>query len=41
MLYYMWTSLVFDYAPLQVIIYFHHKSFKHDTRVDNQMSVTN
>ena len=31
-LYYQWTSLVFDFAPLSVIIYFHHKSFKNDFR---------
>lgn len=31
-LYYLWTSLLFDFAPIIVIIYFHHKSFKKDTR---------
>ena len=29
-LYYLWTSLLFDFAPLSVIIYFHHQSFKND-----------
>ena len=31
-LYYIYSSLLFDFAPLSVIIYFHHKSFKNDTR---------
>ena len=31
-LYYMYSSLMFDFAPLAVIIYFHHMSFKNDNR---------
>ena len=26
-IYYMWTSLFFDLAPIGVIVYFHHRSF--------------
>ena len=28
--FYVWISCVFDFMPLSVIIYFHHKSFRHD-----------
>ena len=31
-LYYMYSSLLFDFAPLSVIIYFHHRSFRGDSR---------
>ena len=32
----MYSSLLFDFAPLAVIIYFHHMSFKNDFRKMNQ-----
>ena len=35
-LYYGYSSLLFDFAPIAVIIYFHHKSFKNDIRSRSQ-----
>ena len=29
LIYYGWTSLLFDFFPLGIIAYFHHNSFKH------------
>ena len=26
--YYLWTSLLFDFAPLGIIVFFHHRSFR-------------
>ena len=31
--YYLWTSLIFDLAPIGVIIYFHHRSFRLDMKL--------
>ncbi len=32
--YYLWTSLIFDFLPLFIIVYFHHKSFRHQDKMD-------
>lgn len=29
-IYYMWLNVLFDFAPIMVIIYFHHRSFRFD-----------
>ena len=29
-IYYMWGNVFFDFAPIMVIIYFHHRSFRFD-----------
>ena len=28
---YLWLSVLWDFMPLFVIVYFHHKSFRHDS----------
>lgn len=32
--YYLWTSLIFDLLPLYIIVYFHHKSFRNQDKLD-------
>jgi len=32
--YYTWTSLIFDWLPLFVIIYFHHSAFRLQGKMD-------
>ena len=32
--FYVWISCVFDFMPLSVVVYFHHRSFRHDVGKD-------
>ena len=34
----MWTNVLFDFAPIMVIIYFHHRSFRFDNQQDARNS---
>ena len=38
LLYYLYSNLIFDFAPLLIIMYFHHKAFSMDQRRQSEIA---